>query len=67
MAPENKGQVNSYSVSGEYLTKLITYLAQRPYYETNQLIDELKFIINEQNSARTKLEVVPENKTESGS
>ena len=55
----------SYSLSGAYLTKLITYLAQRPYFETNQLIDELKAMVNEQNAAKVKLEVVPEEKKES--
>lgn len=62
MTTENKSKI-SYNISGEYLTKVITYLAQRPYFETNQLIDELKGIIQAQNAANTTpLEVVKESK-----
>lgn len=60
MTTENKPKI-VYNISGEFLSKVITYLAQRPYFETNQLIDELKTIITEQNSTnKAVLEVVKE-------
>jgi hypothetical protein len=47
-----------YSISATYLTKLLDYLARRPYHETANLILELQSILQAQTKAEEEMKLV---------